>query len=348
MAQIVNLNGEDADELKKMVSALFAQGIKQTEAITQLNAKVEALTQHVLSISSAALTPGINSGASLLRLGKAPATAAPRSTAAAIAGPTPVIKQTRAAATKSAKMTAANMDTATKETVTKTVAATVITTPAASHLAGTAIPLVTYASIASPTVSLTTVAAATTAATTAATSAVAIVSTPAAIPDVQIRSQERDDGFVTVRHRRPRTNQHLSLNYESATSIPTLPELAKPTDRPYRRRGPVAYDRPVLQGTAQDHDGLKGASIIRRRFLHIWAVKKNTTEEDMMKYLEKKSAGISFTVKRVIKPNRTYESFIIGIPENHFDKFLSPSMWPEYSYFNEWLFRNQGTQPNEA
>lgn len=92
----------------------------------------------------------------------------------------------------------------------------------------------------------------------------------------------------------------------------------------------------VVIGTAQNND-LQAAE--RLKHIQAWSFKPDTTKETILAFLNKIGKADYTVQKRDIKSDR-HASFVIGIPENMFEKVTAPSVWPAGIRFAEWfLFR---------
>lgn len=75
------------------------------------------------------------------------------------------------------------------------------------------------------------------------------------------------------------------------------------------------------------------------KFIQAWSFTPNTTSEMIRKFLNKIQLCEHYYVeKRILKTDR-HASFIIGIPENIFNMFNSPTVWPQRVRFSNWFLR---------
>ncbi|KAJ2937426.1 hypothetical protein O0L34_g18615 [Tuta absoluta] len=83
----------------------------------------------------------------------------------------------------------------------------------------------------------------------------------------------------------------------------------------------------------------------RTRYLHVWGARPETTEDNMIAYLNGKNISSSYSaVKLSTKRLTNYASFKIGVPEELADECISPQFWPKGLSAERWLFRLERTK----
>lgn len=88
----------------------------------------------------------------------------------------------------------------------------------------------------------------------------------------------------------------------------------------------------------------------RKKHLHVWRLNKETSEESMEKFV-KSICGENVQVKvNKIKHKieRSYASFIIGVPESMYDKLSESENWPINVEYCEWVWFRKTTNTASA
>ncbi|XP_053612384.1 uncharacterized protein LOC128676346 [Plodia interpunctella] len=78
----------------------------------------------------------------------------------------------------------------------------------------------------------------------------------------------------------------------------------------------------------------------KKKYLHVWRLKKETTKEAMETYV-KKICGQEVPVqieKITPKTDRDYSSFMVGVPERFYEKLCQSDVWPINVEYSEWIF----------
>ncbi|KAJ2951684.1 hypothetical protein O0L34_g13845 [Tuta absoluta] len=95
-------------------------------------------------------------------------------------------------------------------------------------------------------------------------------------------------------------------------------------------------------------------AIVTKKYINAWAFKADTTEEQIRKFLANVATSDNYFVeKRTIKSTK-HAAFIIGVPENLFETFNTPSIWPQGVRFSRWFLgrprhlRGEDTKVNNA
>lgn len=82
--------------------------------------------------------------------------------------------------------------------------------------------------------------------------------------------------------------------------------------------------------------------------VHVSNLDPNVTEEDILSHLEKNNfTGVKCTKMNSNRPTE-YSSFKLSVYSEDFDKIKQPTLWPEGSRINNFLFRlvkPPGTKP---
>lgn len=86
----------------------------------------------------------------------------------------------------------------------------------------------------------------------------------------------------------------------------------------------------------------------RKKFLHVWRLKKNTSCSEIEEHIKSQKIGCdSIKVEQVkMKSERDYSSFIIGVPESAYDKLCDPNIWPINVEFGEWIWFHKSRNRN--
>lgn len=100
----------------------------------------------------------------------------------------------------------------------------------------------------------------------------------------------------------------------------------------------------VKKGGSTSAVEIKGTE--RKKFLHVWRLHKETTIENLEKYV-KNICGqeVPVTVERIRhKTERDYSSFIIGVPESSYDTLYQSDNWAINIEFSEWVWFRRTTK----
>lgn len=93
--------------------------------------------------------------------------------------------------------------------------------------------------------------------------------------------------------------------------------------------------RKIVSGMGKTDDELQ--TVEKIKYLQAWSFKPDTTEENVLKYLNKLEQCEEYIVeKRIIKTDK-FSSFVIGFPERLYDKLSSPSSWPPQVKVSDWF-----------
>lgn len=94
-------------------------------------------------------------------------------------------------------------------------------------------------------------------------------------------------------------------------------------------------NRKIVTGIGNQNDDLQ--PVDRLRYLQAWSLKPETTEENVLKYINTIKICDQYTVqKRTIKTDK-HASFVIGFPESLYKTFSSPSSWPPGVKLSDWF-----------
>lgn len=101
-----------------------------------------------------------------------------------------------------------------------------------------------------------------------------------------------------------------------------------------RERRPLV----ILRGTAEECHGL--TAIERKRFLHIWSLHPDTSEELVLGYTQAVCPAVVCTAEK-LRSKGDYASFKVGVPESAFDRLHTENAWPLNTSVKEWEFRRK-------
>jgi hypothetical protein len=78
----------------------------------------------------------------------------------------------------------------------------------------------------------------------------------------------------------------------------------------------------------------------RKKFLHVWRLKKETTQENIEKHVRNICGQeVALKVDKIKhKTERDYASFIIGVPESQYEVLCQTDKWPLNIEFCEWVW----------
>lgn len=106
-----------------------------------------------------------------------------------------------------------------------------------------------------------------------------------------------------------------------------------------RRRKNRFPSNEVRKGGSTSSSEIHGTE--RKKFLHVWRLKKETTAENLEIYVKNKLGGAEVPIKIEKinhKTERDYASFRIGVPESVYEKLNQPELWPVNVEFCEWIW----------
>lgn len=113
---------------------------------------------------------------------------------------------------------------------------------------------------------------------------------------------------------------------------------------------------PEIIGTGGNDDLIQSVPVQKRKFVFVSRIKNTTTAQTVTNYLKKKlEIGDDKDilcwplVKREIDASSmNFISFKIGVFENHFEKMLSNSFWPDGVLVREFIPKNVNQSKNQA
>lgn len=121
----------------------------------------------------------------------------------------------------------------------------------------------------------------------------------------------------------------------------TIPALAGER----RGRRSSRSRRSVIKATGEADSELKLIEPVK--YIHIWNLHTDTTADNVLSYMRKKGKGSAFAVGAPPPSHKSHRCFIVSVPVEHFDYFMSPSNWPRNMSLQEWfMFRNRPNQTN--
>ncbi|KAJ2937828.1 hypothetical protein O0L34_g4246 [Tuta absoluta] len=106
-----------------------------------------------------------------------------------------------------------------------------------------------------------------------------------------------------------------------------------------KRRNYLNYrNKQVVRGCGAPSDLLCAADNVK--YLHVWGARPDTTEANVISYLNAKKSSTNYTVvKMTSKRSADYASFKVGVPENDYEECVKPQFWPKGFKAERWLFR---------
>lgn len=105
-----------------------------------------------------------------------------------------------------------------------------------------------------------------------------------------------------------------------------------------RRNDKVQRNKRVVRCSGAPSDILCAADTTR--YLHVWGAHPDTTEANVIAYLNTKTKSTVYSaVKMMSKRPTNYSSFKVGVPENLYEECISPQYWPKGFSADRWLFR---------
>lgn len=109
------------------------------------------------------------------------------------------------------------------------------------------------------------------------------------------------------------------------------------------RKNKKARQNVILKGGNDQIATFK--AIEKKKFLHVWSLLPDTSEETLVQHITNVCGTSDIKVEKLVpKTKREYSSFMVGVPESHFDKINKSEIWPLHTQFNEWVwFRNYHT-----
>lgn len=76
------------------------------------------------------------------------------------------------------------------------------------------------------------------------------------------------------------------------------------------------------------------------RYLHVWGAHPDTTESNVINYLNTKTKSTAYSVVKMIAKRPTnYASFKVGVPGDLYEECTSPQFWPKGFSAERWFFR---------
>lgn len=108
-------------------------------------------------------------------------------------------------------------------------------------------------------------------------------------------------------------------------------------------------NKEVKKGGNSDIVEIQGSE--RTKYLHVWRLQKETTEENLEKYVRNiYKKDIDIKVQRIKhKTERDYASFTIGVPESKYEELCKPENWPINIEYCEWVwFRRPKSEPRKT
>lgn len=138
--------------------------------------------------------------------------------------------------------------------------------------------------------------------------------------------------------------ESTTLTRPQATSATPIVVKHTPKGERQLHRIPRSH-RSVIKATGEADAELK--SIEPVKYFHIWNLHADTTADNILAYMQKKGKGSAFTLQSPPPSHDSHKCFIVGVPIEHFEYFMSPSNWPKNVSLQEWfMYRKQRNQTN--
>lgn len=104
---------------------------------------------------------------------------------------------------------------------------------------------------------------------------------------------------------------------------------------------------PIKRGGNNSIASLK--AVERKKFLHVWRLEKNTTEDSLKVYIRQILGDDSeiLVQKLITRTERDYASFRIGVTVSHYEKLCDPDLWPINVEYSEWIWFRPSNQPKK-
>lgn len=134
-------------------------------------------------------------------------------------------------------------------------------------------------------------------------------------------------------------SRNAAKSNSANVSAPLLQRQSESRRSTYKKNS-----RPINKGTGIQDDNFM--TVQKNLHIHAFMFHPQTTESQIIAFLSKKKPSREFTVEKLVARNERYASFKIGIPEDIFNFFLDPNIWPENIAFNEWTFRRGRNTPH--
>ncbi|KOB76660.1 Uncharacterized protein OBRU01_05442 [Operophtera brumata] len=101
----------------------------------------------------------------------------------------------------------------------------------------------------------------------------------------------------------------------------------------HRRRS--TKPRKILTGSGKADDTLQ--TVEEMKFVQVWSLKPDTTEENIRTYLGKIRACDRYVVKKRVIKTDSHAAFEIGLPQSLYDVVSSPDSWPPGVKISDWF-----------
>lgn len=107
----------------------------------------------------------------------------------------------------------------------------------------------------------------------------------------------------------------------------------------------IKKQNPIKKGGNTSTLTLK--AVERKKYLHVWRLAKDTTEDDLMQYIRNVLGDdTEITVEKVKqKIERNYASFKIGVTKCNYEKLCDAEVWPLNVEYCEWIWFRFTTKP---
>lgn len=126
------------------------------------------------------------------------------------------------------------------------------------------------------------------------------------------------------------------------SSVPSTLTTEKAAANRQAKRG-FKYEAKV--GLGNSSNAMKIQATERKKHLHVWRLHPETTVEAMTDHISGIcGSSVPVKIEKIThKTERDYSSFLIGVPETHFDTICQPEVWPKNAQFSEWTWFRKST-----
>lgn len=139
-------------------------------------------------------------------------------------------------------------------------------------------------------------------------------------------------------NRWPKLNADVEVQNGSSVVRTTLKEKGEWTEVKRKKRNKFL----IIKGKAECSGNFKAADVKIPLFIN--RVNKQTTEEDIIEYINSKTQ-CSVTIKKInMKQDRSYSAYKVFVPQPKLSLFLNEELWPEGVTFRRFVYINKGEQ----
>ncbi|XP_041984962.1 uncharacterized protein LOC121737361 [Aricia agestis] len=140
---------------------------------------------------------------------------------------------------------------------------------------------------------------------------------------------------ATERKRVESVNESISAEYTFQVDDEKKEEGTWITVQKKRNRYP---NKEVRKGGSTSIVGIQGTE--RKKYLHVWRLKKDTSIESIENHVKNICGNnTEIKVEKIKhKTDKDYSSFIITVPESHYNALISPENWAVNIEYCEWVW----------